>query len=102
MLVVALVVMTFVNVCVPDQVLALARLSEAKTLPLVGVMVSEPSAFETDETPETMPSVDVEMYSHLPLASERSNWFADGCVEVPMPPLTMLRGEVSESEPNRP
>ena len=41
------------KVCPPVQTLALARLREAMTLPVVGEMVKVPSEFETEPTPVT-------------------------------------------------
>jgi hypothetical protein len=38
------------NVCCPDHVLALPRARDATTAPVVGLMVSVPSEFETDDT----------------------------------------------------
>src|SRR3989344_7462864 len=66
----------------PVQVLALARLREAITAPVVGEMVRVPSELETEDTPEVRQ--DPLMAKHpvvalMPLAK----------VEVPVPPTLM-------------
>ena len=67
------------KVCPPVQVLALVRLREAITAPVVGEMVRVPSEFETDETPAVrqVPLIAKHpVVALMPLAN----------VEVPVPP----------------
>ena len=67
------------KVCPPVQVLALVRLREAITAPVVGEMVRVPSEFETDETPAVRQVPFMAKHpvvALMPLAN----------VEVPVPP----------------
>ena len=74
------------KVCPPVQVLALVRLREAITAPVVGEMVRVPSEFETDETPAVrqVPLIAKHpVVALMPLAN----------VEVPVPP-TLITPDV--------
>ena len=67
------------NVCPPVQEFALARFSDAMTAPVVGEIVRDPSAFETEETPVTrqLPSV--------PRKQPPASWMPFEKVEVAEP-----------------
>ena len=71
------------KVCPPVQVLALARLREAITLPVVGEMVRVPSELETEPTPVVRqdPLIAKQpVVALMPLAK----------VDVPVPPTLMM------------
>lgn len=73
------VLVALTKVWPPVQELALARLREAMTAPVVGEIVRVPSALETEETPVTrqLPSV--------PRKQPPANWMPFANVEVAVP-----------------
>jgi hypothetical protein len=85
-----------VKVCLPVQVLAFPRLSEATTPPKFGEMVRVPSAFVTEVT---RPRLEVAVSVYPPVEFPTNICPKVGAVESPVPPYATEMVEEAETTP---